>query len=123
MNILAHASGALFRKDLVTTWPELLARAPSYFKRYGRQHPHFKMMSKEMQAHGHLSCIVGMRRAVACGASSLWIFCFDFLPRFGKLVLMELQQVAPQPGDQASNFLKFLIKVFRESEAPLKLES
>ena len=57
------------------------------------------------------------------GHQSFVFFGLDFLPRFGKLVLMELQRVAPQPGDEASKFPKFLIKVFRESEAPLKLES
>lgn len=37
------------RNDLTTSWPEVLARAPSYFKRYQKQHPFFSSLSKESQ--------------------------------------------------------------------------
>ena len=41
-------------KEIVTSWPELLARSISFFKKYSKHHPHYKMMSKEMQEHSSL---------------------------------------------------------------------
>lgn len=43
------------RKDIKVTWNELLARAPSYFKRYLRGSGHWKEMSKEQQQLTFLS--------------------------------------------------------------------
>ena len=42
------------RKDLKVSWDELVARLPSYFRRYVRGSDHFKKMSKEQQK---LTCL------------------------------------------------------------------
>lgn len=46
-----------------------------------------------------------------------------FSLRFGRLVLNELRAVSPTPGDNPLKFLRWLIKVYRESDAPLQLKS
>ena len=47
-------------------------------------------------------------------------FCLFLVFRYGLLVLKELRAVSPQPGDDAAKFRRWLIKVFRESEAPVE---
>ncbi|CAK9109657.1 Uncharacterized protein SCF082_LOCUS50954 [Durusdinium trenchii] len=63
------------RSDIQTTWPEILARSTSYFKRYLKNHEHWKVLSKEYQA---LS--------------------------YGRLVMLELQGQSPLPSDDPSRF-------------------
>lgn len=43
--------------------------------------------------------------------------------RYGSLVLAELRAIAPVPGDDHLRFKRWLIKVFRESEAPVAIQN
>ncbi|CAK8997455.1 unnamed protein product [Durusdinium trenchii] len=65
----------LGKSDVVVTWSELLARAPSYFRTYLKGSEYFKKMSKEAQS-----------------------------TPYGRLVMRELRAVAPAPGTILQSF-------------------
>lgn len=48
-NLESDDGNMLLRHDIQCTWPELLVRSQSYFRRYLKGHPHFNELTKDEQ--------------------------------------------------------------------------
>ena len=77
-----------------TTWSELLARSGSYFKKFNKQHDHFKLMGKDKQALSYLGFTFlprfervrgceGRRREAVLSVLSFFLLLQDFVRNYG----------------------------------------
>ena len=80
---LVNKHGSIkLKADVKVTWAEMLARAPSYFRRYMKGQEAFKKLTKEQQQKPFLGCLLLF--VVYCFA----MFC-HVLPYSGHITVHE----------------------------------